>query len=65
MTIDALEVRAPKVRDRLMVEQQKGTAAEKELKFFAYLCGQDPELLMELELKDYLALQSLVHDFLS
>lgn len=64
-TISALQVRRPRVRDRLAAERGKGSTAEKEVIFLAHLCEVAPGTIEELELADYLKLQETVTSFLS
>lgn len=63
--ITTLVMRPPKVRDRLIAEKQGVGAAEKEMHFIANLCNVQPDVLLEIELSDYVKLQEAVNDFLS
>jgi hypothetical protein len=62
--ITQLEMRRPKVRDNLTAAKRPGSEAEKELFVFANLCEQDPAMLEELDMVDYLQLQSIYTGFL-
>lgn len=64
-TIIELQVRCPRVRDRLAAEKGNGSAAEKEVTFLAHLCEVAPTTIGELALADYLKLQEMVTSFLS
>lgn len=63
-TFGKLNMRAPKVRDLLAVDKIKGDAA-KEIRLFANLCEVPPEVVEELDLRDYTALQEAYRGFLS
>lgn len=63
--IEVLEMRPPKVRDRLIAEKQAGGVAEKEMIFIANLCNVTPDVMMEVDLSDYVKLQEAVNNFLS
>lgn len=63
--IKELMVRSPTVRDRLIADKTPGSVADKELSFISNLCGVAPDVIMQLELADYIQLQKVVNDFLS
>ena len=65
ITIEVLNVRPPKVRDRLLAEKGSGGPEEKEVRFIANLCDVTPETIEELDLSDYIKVQEAVNDFLS
>ncbi len=65
VTIDSLKMRRPKVGDLLRADKGKGSEAEKEIRMFANLTEQNPELVESLDLADYQKLQSAYKDFLS
>ncbi|MEM1000457.1 MAG: phage tail assembly protein [Bacteroidota bacterium] len=64
-TITEVTVRPPTVRDRLIADKTPGSASDKELTFISNLCGLPPEVMMDLDLADYMQLQNAVNDFLS
>lgn len=53
VTYDELNIRRPKVRDRLAVERMKKTDAEKEIAMIANLAEVDIRVIEELDLADY------------
>ncbi len=63
--IKSLKMRRPKVRDRMAVEKQSASDAEKEVNLIANLCEVSPDALSELDLADYKLLQDKITDFLS
>ncbi len=70
VTVDGLEVRQlslrrPKVRDMLTADKAGGTDAQKEIGAFANLCEVSPQVIEELDLADYRALQKAYERFLS
>ncbi len=69
ITINSVEVRSlilrrPKVRDQLAA-QSGGSEMEREIRLFANLTEQTPEVIQDLDLKDYQALQEGFAGFLS
>lgn len=64
-TINTLNLRRPKVKDMLAAQKTKGSDAEREVAMFANLCEQDPRMIEELEMADYLQLQDTYSGFLS
>lgn len=60
-----LQLRRPKVRDRLTVEKMNGAEAEKEIRFIANLCEVAPNDIEELDMADYVRLQDALAGFLS
>jgi hypothetical protein len=60
-----LQLRRPKVRDRLAVEKMNGADAEKEIRFIANLCEVAPTDIEELDMSDYARVQDALTDFLS
>ncbi len=70
VSVDGVEVRQlslrrPKVRDMLTADKAGGTDAEKEIRTFANLCEVGPQVIEELDLADYRALQKAYECFLS
>jgi len=65
LEITELQMRRPKVRDRLAVEKMTGGVAEKEIRFIANLCEIAPGDVEELDMADYARLQETLANFLS
>jgi hypothetical protein len=63
--VKSLQMRRPKVRDQLSVEKDKASDAEREVRLFANLTEQEPETIMDLDMKDYGKLQEAYKGFLS
>lgn len=63
-TYDQLNIRRPKVRDRLAVERMKKSEAEKEIVMIANLAEVDAKVIEELDLADYAKIQGIFADFL-
>ena len=63
--ITRIDMRRPKVRDRLLSEKLDGSDAEKEVRLLANLCEFPPQQLEELDMADYVKLQEALADFLS
>ncbi len=61
---DQLNIRRPKVRDRLAVERMKKSEAEKEIVMIANLAEVDAKVIEELDLADYAKIQGIFADFL-
>ena len=64
ITHDKLNIRRPKVRDRLAVERIKKTDAEKEIAMIANLAEVSVETIEELDLADYGKVQEVLQGFL-
>ncbi len=62
-TINVLKMRAPKVRDQLNADKLNGGDAEKEVAIMANLCDLTPDIIGELDLRDYVALQEAYKSF--
>lgn len=60
--VKALKVRRPKVRDNL-IAAKKTTPEDQEMTMMALLTGQDDDVLNELDMADYDALQKVVVGF--
>lgn len=60
-----LQLRRPKVRDRLAVEKMSASQAEKEVRFIANLCEMAPNEIEELDMADYSKIQETITNFLS
>ncbi len=52
-----LTMRRSKIRDRLAISKLSCSDEEKEVRLLANLCEVNPEVIMELDEKDYQALQ--------
>lgn len=63
--VRSLQIRRPKVGDRLAVEKMNGDDAEKEIRFIANLCELAPSEVEKLDLSDYLKIQDTLAGFLS
>lgn len=63
--IAELQLRRPKVKDRLAVEKMNGAEAEKEVRFIANLCEVAPNEIEELDMSDYAKVQDALAGFLS
>ena len=63
-TINRLNMRRSKVKDRLLVAKMKNSPdEEKEIRLFANLCEVQPSIIEELDEIDYSALQKAYMDF--
>ncbi|ODC01210.1 hypothetical protein A3197_01620 [Candidatus Thiodiazotropha endoloripes] len=60
-----LKMRRPKVKDQLVAERGGVTQAERETVLFANLCDVSPEVIEELDMKDYAKLQERYEGFLA
>ncbi|BCS94624.1 hypothetical protein DSLASN_02560 [Desulfoluna limicola] len=60
-----LSMRRPKVKDMLTGEKKGASDAEKEIRIFANLCEVAPEVIKELDMVDYGAVQKAYQAFLS
>lgn len=65
VTYEKLNIRRPKVRDRLAVEKIKKTDAEKEIAMIANLAEVSVETIEELDLADYSKVQEVLQGFLA
>lgn len=63
-TYETINIRRPKVRDRLAVERIKKTDAEKEIALIANLTEVTVEVIEELDLADYNKVQEALQGFL-
>jgi hypothetical protein len=63
--VAVISLRRPKVKDMLAAEKAGGSDAEKEIRIFANLAEQPPEVIESLDLADYAALQRAYQGFLS
>ncbi len=59
----SLQLRRPKVRDRLVVDKLAATDAEKEVLLVANLAEIPREAVEDLDLSDYLKVQKRLTDF--
>lgn len=62
---NSLKMRRPKVKDALAAEKAGVTQAERETVLFANLCDVSPEVIEELDMKDYEKLQGRYEGFLA
>jgi hypothetical protein len=62
---EKINIRRPKVRDRLAVERIKKTDAEKEITMIANLAEVTVEVIEELDLADYGKVQEVLQGFLA
>lgn len=60
-----LTMREPKVRDTVTAQKQAGDNADVEVNLFANLCEVSPEVISEMGMRDYGALQKIYKSFLS
>ncbi|WP_461210385.1 phage tail assembly protein [Desulfocurvus sp. DL9XJH121] len=60
-----ITMRRPRVGDMLAADKQGGSDMERELAMFASLCEVAPDVLRELDMKDYRKLQVAYTGFLS
>jgi hypothetical protein len=60
-----INLRRPKVRDRLAVERSNASDAEKEVQLIANLAELPVEVIEDIDLADYAKLQRVLTDFLS
>lgn len=58
-----LNIRRSKVKDRLAVSKMQGTDEEKEIRLLCNLCEVSPDVLYELDEKDYQELQNVYINF--
>ncbi|MCD6526999.1 MAG: phage tail assembly protein [Desulfuromonas sp.] len=65
VTVKALSMREPRVRDMLAAEKAHSDPAQKEIAMFATLCEVAPSALEELTMKDYAKVQQVYSGFLS
>lgn len=60
-----VSMRAPKVRDMLIMDKNGGSDAEKEIRLIASLTDLTPDAIEEMTLADYGKLQQAYRGFLS
>ncbi|WP_421902173.1 phage tail assembly protein [Maridesulfovibrio sp.] len=63
--IKTLEMRRPKVRDQVASKKSSKSDEDIEVNLFANLCEVSPEIIMDLDMKDYKSLQKEYKSFLS
>jgi hypothetical protein len=63
--LDKLNMRRPKVRDTLAADKSATSDADKELIMFSNLCEITQDAILEMDVKDYIALQDVYSSFLS
>lgn len=65
LPIKDIALRRPTVGDHLSVQKMTASDAEKEIRLIANLSELPPEVIYQLDMKDYAAIQKLLGDFLS
>ncbi len=63
--VKTLEMRRPKVRDQVTSKKSSKSDEDIEVNLFANLCEVSPEIIMDLDMKDYKSLQKEYKSFLS
>lgn len=63
--VHELNLRAPKVRDLLIANKKDSSEAEREVKLIANLAKVPPEVIQDLDLRDYMKIQNWLQNFLS
>jgi hypothetical protein len=63
--VNEINLRRPKVRDRLAVERSNFSDAEKEVQLIANLAELPIDVIEDIDLADYAKLQRALSDFLS
>ena len=64
-TIGCLNIRRMKARDQVAVAKLGVSDAEQEIRLFANLCEVSPDVIEDLDMKDYRKLQATYKSFLS
>lgn len=59
----SLSMRRPKVRDQLAAAHGKGSEEDKEVRLIANLCEVTPEVIEDLDMADYQAIQKAYASF--
>lgn len=62
-TVQVLNVRRPRVADIVAADKQSGSDVEQEVAMAAKLCDVAPDIIHQLDLSDFLALQEIVKGF--
>lgn len=62
-TIQMLNIRRPRVADIMAAEKQSGSDVEQEIAMAAKLCDVAPDVIHQLDLSDFLAMQEIVKGF--
>ena len=65
LPIKDIALRRPTVGDHLSVQKMTASDAEKEIRLIANLSELAPEVIYQLDMKDYAAIQKVLGDFLS
>ncbi|HQT03423.1 MAG TPA: phage tail assembly protein [Thiotrichales bacterium] len=65
LPIKDIALRRPTVGDHLSVQKMTASDAEKEIRLIANLSELPPEVIYQLDMKDYAAIQKVLGDFLS
>ena len=65
VAIHELNLRTPKVRDLLIASKKDLADSEREVNLIANLAEVSPEVIQDLDLRDYLKIQSWLQNFLS
>lgn len=63
--VHELNLRTPKVRDLIIANKKDSSEAEREVKLIANLAEAPAEVIQELDLRDYMKIQSWLQNFLS
>ena len=64
-TYESLTMRSAKARDQVVAQKSASHKADVEVVLFSNLCEVSPEVLEELEMVDYHAVQKAYNGFLS
>jgi len=59
-----LEMRRPKVKDRLMVDRSEMHQSDSEVHYFSHLCEVSPDVIEELDWSDFTKLREKLQLFL-
>ena len=63
--VNEISLRRPKVRDLLISDRKNISESEREINLIANLAEVSPEVIQELDLCDYMKIQTWLKDFLS
>ncbi len=64
-TVTEINMRRPKAKDQVAAANSGGSVADQEIQLMCILCSQPPEVILELDGKDYAQLQDMYQAFLS
>lgn len=65
VVVHEISLRAPKVRDLIAAGKKNISESEREVNLIANLAEISPETVQDLDLRDYMKIQSWLKDFLS